>query len=158
MQSFLSIKRKKISMPDLYDIAILEEVQINAKITVKELSEKINLSPTPTFERLKKLEKEGYITGYHAKLDIKKLGLSLMVMCNVSLKIHQKDFIEKFQEEIIRFDEVKECYHIAGMYDYLLKIVVKDMDAYQLFVSKKLASLENIGNVQSSFVMIELKG
>lgn len=145
-------------MPDLYDIAILEEVQINAKITVKELSEKINLSPTPTFERLKKLEKEGYITGYHAKLDIKKLGLSLMVMCNVSLKIHQKDFIEKFQEEIIRFDEVKECYHIAGMYDYLLKIVVKDMDAYQLFVSKKLASLENIGNVQSSFVMIELKG
>lgn len=158
MQSFLSIKRKKISMPDIYDIAILREVQINAKITVKDLSEKINLSPTPTFERLKKLEKEGYITGYHAKLDIKKLGLSLMVMCNVSLKNHQKDIIEKFQEEIIRFDEVKECYHIAGMYDYLLKIVVKDMDAYQHFVSKKLASLENIGNVQSSFVMIELKG
>ena len=144
-------------MPDIYDIAILQEVQKNAKITVKELSEKINLSPTPTFERLKKLEREGYITGYHAKLDIKKLGLSLMVMCNVSLKIHQKDFIEKFQEEIIRFDEVKECYHIAGMYDYLLKIIVKDMDAYQQFVSKKLASLENIGNVQSSFVMIELK-
>lgn len=144
-------------MPDPYDIAILQEVQKNAKITIKDLSEKINLSPTPTFERLKKLEKEGYITGYHAKLDIKKLGMSLMVMCNVSLKIHQKDFIEKFQEEIIRFDEVKECYHIAGMYDYLLKIVVKDMDAYQLFVSKKLASLDNIGNVQSSFVMIELK-
>lgn len=144
-------------MPDIYDIAILQEVQKNAKITVKELSEKINLSPTPTFERLKKLEREGYITGYHAKLDIKKLGLSLMVMCNVSLKIHQKDFIEKFQEEIIRFDEVKECYHIAGMYDYLLKIIVKDMDAYQQFVSKKLASLDNIGNVQSSFVMIELK-
>ena len=145
-------------MPDPYDIAILQEVQKNAKITIKDLSEKINLSPTPTFERLKKLEKEGYITGYHAKLDIKKLGLSLMVMCNVSLKNHQKDIIEKFQEEIIRFDEVKECYHIAGMYDYLLKIIVKDMDAYQLFVSKKLASLDNIGNVQSSFVMIELKG
>jgi len=145
-------------MPDIYDIAILKEVQKNGKITVKELSEKINLSPTPTFERLKKLEKEGYITGYHAKLDIKKLGLSLMVMCNVSLKIHQKDFIEKFQEEIIRFDEVKECYHIAGMYDYLLKIVVRDIDAYQQFVSNRLASLDNIGNVQSSFVMIELKG
>lgn len=144
-------------MPDPYDIAILQEVQKNAKITIKDLSEKINLSPTPTFERLKKLEKEGYITGYHAKLGIKKLGLSLMVMCNVSLKNHQKDIIEKFQEEIIRFDEVKECYHIAGMYDYLLKIIVKDMDAYQQFVSKKLASLDNIGNVQSSFVMIELK-
>lgn len=144
-------------MPDPFDVAILQEVQKNAKITIKDLSEKINLSPTPTFERLKKLEKEGYITGYHAKLDIKKLGLSLMVMCNVSLKNHQKDIIEKFQEEIIRFDEVKECYHIAGMYDYLLKIIVKDMDAYQQFVSKKLASLDNIGNVQSSFVMIELK-
>jgi len=144
-------------MPDPYDVAILQEVQKNAKITIKDLSEKINLNPTTTLERLKKLEKEGYITGYHAKLDIKKLGLSLMVMCNVSLKNHQKDIIEKFQEEIIRFDEVKECYHIAGMYDYLLKIIVKDMDAYQQFVSKKLASLDNIGNVQSSFVMIELK-
>lgn len=144
-------------MPDKYDMSILQEVQKNGKITVKELSDKINLSPTPTFERLKKLEKEGYIIGYHARLNLKKLGLSLIVMCNVSLKNHQKDIIEKFQEEIIRFDEVKECYHIAGMYDYLLKIVVKDMDAYQQFVSKKLASLDNIGNVQSSFVMIELK-
>jgi DNA-binding Lrp family transcriptional regulator len=144
-------------MLDQYDRAILNEVQENGKITVKDLSEKINLSPTPTFERLKKLEKEGFIIGYHAKLNQKKIGLSLIVMCNVSLKSHQQDFIEKFQEEIIRFEEVKECYHIAGMYDYLLKVVVKDMEAYQYFVSKKLASLENIGNVQSSFVMTVLK-
>lgn len=144
-------------MPDIFDIAILKEVQENAKITVKELSEKINLSPTPTFERLKKLEKDGFITGYHAHMDAKKMGFGLIVMCNVSLKNHQKDIIEKFQEEIIRFEEVQECYHIAGMYDYLLKVVVRDMDAYQHFVSKKLASLDNIGNVQSSFVMTELK-
>lgn len=80
-----------------------------------------------------------------------------MVMCNVSLKYHQRDMIEKFQQEIIRFEEVKECFHIAGMFDYLLKVVVSDMEAYQQFVSKKLASLDNIGNVQSSFVMISLK-
>ena len=144
-------------MPDTFDTAILKEVQENAKITVKELSEKINLSPTPTFERLKKLEKDGYIKSYHAHIDAKKMGFGLVVMCNVSLKNHQKDMIEMFQEEIIRFHEVQECYHIAGMYDYLLKVVIKDMDAYQHFVSKKLVSLQNIGNVQSSFVMIELK-
>ncbi len=144
-------------MADQFDLAILREVQKNAKITVKELSEKINLSPTPTFERLKKLEKEGFITGYHAKICSKKIGLTLMVMCNVSLKYHQRDMIEKFQQEIVRFEEVKECFHIAGMFDYLLKVVVSDMEAYQHFVSKKLASLDNIGNVQSSFVLISLK-
>ncbi|MBL0024213.1 MAG: Lrp/AsnC family transcriptional regulator [Saprospiraceae bacterium] len=144
-------------MPDSFDLDIIRIVQSNAKITIKELSENINLSPTPTFERLKKLEKEGFITGYHAHIDAKKMGFGLIVMCNVSLKNHQKDMIEKFQEEIVRFDEVHECYHIAGMYDYLLKVVEKDMDSYQHFVSKKLASLDNIANVQSSFVMTELK-
>jgi DNA-binding Lrp family transcriptional regulator len=144
-------------MTDAFDLAILKEVQENAKITIKELSDKINLSQTPTFERLRKLEKEGYITGYHAVLDMKKMGYGLTIMCNVSLKNHQKDIIEKFQEEIIHFDEVLECYHLAGLYDYLLKVVVRDMDSYQYFVSKKLASLDNIGNVQSSFVMTDLK-
>ncbi|MBK9736522.1 MAG: Lrp/AsnC family transcriptional regulator [Saprospiraceae bacterium] len=144
-------------MANFYDFAILREVQQNAKITVKELSEKINLSQTPTFERLKKLEKDGIIQGYHARLDGKKLGFGLTVMCYVSLRHHQQELIEKFQSEIVSFGEVRDCYHIAGMYDYLLKVVVSDMDAYQLFVSKKLASLDNIGNVQSSFVMSELK-
>ncbi len=144
-------------MIDQYDLAILREVQQNAKITIKDLSDRISLSPTPTFERLKKLEKDGIIKGYFACLNAKKLGLGLTVMCHVSLRHHQQELIEKFQSEIIGFDEVKDCYHIAGMYDYLLKVVVNDMDAYQLFVSKKLASLDNIGNVQSSFVMSELK-
>jgi len=144
-------------MPDRYDIAILNEVQKNGKVTVKELSELISLSPTPVFERLKKLEKEGYITGYHARLDRKKLGLGLTVMCYVSLRQHQGELIEKFQSEIVSFDEVRDCYHIAGMYDYLLKVVVTDMEAYQQFISKKLASLDNVGTVQSSFVMSELK-
>ena len=78
-------------------------------------------------------------------------------MCYVSLRHHQRELIEKFQSDVIDFDEVRDCYHIAGMYDYLLKVVVTDMDAYQQFVSKKLASLDNIGNVQSSFVMTTLK-
>lgn len=144
-------------MPDTFDISILREVQRNGKITVKELSEKVNLSPTPIFERLRKLEKEGFITGYHGHLDAKKLGLHLTVMCYVSLRNHQKDVIDNFQDAVKKLEEVRACYHIAGLYDYLLKVVVSDMEAYQKFVSEKLASLENIGNVQSSFVMKEIK-
>jgi Lrp/AsnC family transcriptional regulator, leucine-responsive regulatory protein len=144
-------------MTDVYDIAILREVQQNAKVTVKELSEKVNLSPTPVFERLKKLEKEGYITGYHARLNPKLLGLNLTVMCYVSLRYHQKDLIEIFMREVVCFPEVRECFHIAGMYDFLLRVMISDMDAYQHFVNHKLASMENIGNVQSAFVMSEIK-
>ena len=144
-------------MTDVYDIAILREVQQNAKVTVKELSEKVNLSPTPVFERLKKLEKEGYITGYHARLNPKLLGFNLTVMCYVSLRYHQKDLIEIFMREVVRFPEVRECFHISGMYDFLLRVMISDMDAYQHFVSHKLASMENIGNVQSAFVMSEIK-
>jgi DNA-binding Lrp family transcriptional regulator len=121
------------------------------------LSEKVNLSPTPVFERLKKLEKEGYITGYHAKLNPKKLDLNLTVICYVSLRYHQKDLIEIFIREVVRFTEVRECFHIAGMYDFLLKVMISDMDAYQHFVNHKLASMDNIGNVQSAFVMSEIK-
>jgi DNA-binding Lrp family transcriptional regulator len=143
-------------MFDVFDADILRAIQENAKVTIKELSDLICLSPTPTYERVRKLEKEGVITGYHAHLDRKKLGLALVVMCQVSLKLHQQAFIRRFEEDIIRFEEVREVYHIAGMYDYLLKVIVTDMDAYQDFVSNKLASLENIGNVQSSFVMKEV--
>lgn len=144
-------------MTDEYDKAILRALQVNAKITVKELSEKINLSPTPIFERIKKLEKDGIVTGYHARLNPKLLDLHLTVMCYVSLRYHQKEMIETFIREVVLFSEVRQCFHIAGMYDFLLKVIVKDMEAYQHFVSHKLASMENIGNVQSAFVMSEIK-
>lgn len=144
-------------MIDQYDRKILELLQSNAKLTIKEISSKVQLSVTPVFERIKKLEKEGYIQGYYARLSREKLGLSLMVVCNVTLDTHQSQYIEKFQSDVLHLHEVKACYHIGGMYDYLLLIVVKDMNEYQHFVSKKLASLEHIGKVQSSFVMKEIK-
>ncbi len=144
-------------MLDEIDKEILRKLQDDSKITIKELSAELHLSPTPIFERIKKLEKESFILGYKSKLNRRKLGLSLMVICNISLNTHQKDFLEKFENDIKNFVEVKDCFHIAGMYDYLLTVLVKDMDAYQYFVSKKLASLDNIGKVQSSFVMTEVK-
>ena len=144
-------------MIDAIDKSILRLVQQNSKYTIKELSSKLNLTPTPIFERIKRLEKEGYITSYRAVINRKKIGLSLLVFCNVSLKQHEASFISKFEKDIQQLTEVIECFHTGGMFDYLLKVVVQDMDVYQHFISKKLATIDNIRQVQSSFVMAEVK-
>ena len=145
------------SMLDAIDNQILRILAQNAKLTIKEIASELSLTVTPTHERIKKLEKEGYILGYKAQVNKKKLGLSLIAFCSVSLKNHQRNYIERFEEDVHHLDEVIDCYHIGGMFDYLLKVVIPDMATYQEFVSKKLADLENIGNVQSSFVMSEIK-
>ncbi len=144
-------------MIDSIDKKILAELQLDSKQTIKELAEKISLTPTPVYERIKKLEELGYIVGYKAIIDRFSIDLSLMVFCNVSLKEHQANFLEKFEENVQSLDEVLACYHLGGMYDYLLKICVKDMSEYQKFIANQLANIGNIANVQSSFVMKELK-
>ncbi|WP_298540770.1 Lrp/AsnC family transcriptional regulator [uncultured Aquimarina sp.] len=142
---------------DKIDRSILNLLQKNGKITIKEIAERLSLTTTPIFERVKKLEREGYIKSYKAILDRKKAGLQLMVFCNVTLNLHQTDYLKKFEKDIQQFPEVVECYHVAGMFDYLIKIYAQDMERYQHFLSNKLASLENISKVQSSFVMTEVK-
>lgn len=143
-------------MLDQIDKSILKHLQMDAKMTIKELASKLNLTATPIYERIKRMEREGYIRRYSAVLDRQKLQLQLLVFCNISLDQHQDEFIVKFEKDIRKFPEVLSCYHIAGMYDYLIKVAVKDMNAYQEFVSKKLASLDHIGKVQSQFVMAEI--
>ncbi|AXT59333.1 Lrp/AsnC family transcriptional regulator [Aquimarina sp. AD10] len=142
---------------DKIDRSIVYLLQKDGKITIKEIAERLNLTTTPIFERVKKLEREGYIKSYKAILDRKKIGLQLMVFCNVTLNLHQTDYLKKFEKDIQQFPEVVECYHVAGMFDYLIKIYAEDMERYQDFLSNKLASLENISKVQSSFVMTEVK-
>ena len=144
-------------MIDAIDKKLLAELQFDGKQTIKELAEKINLTPTPVYERIKKLEEQGYISGYNVQIDRVKIGLKLLVFCNVSLKEHQAKYLAQFEQDVQPLKEILACYHLGGMYDYLLKICVKDMDAYQHFVAKKLANIENIANVQSSFVMKEIK-
>lgn len=144
-------------MTDAIDRSILRLLQQHSKMTIKEIAGKLNLTPSPIFERIKRLEKEKYITSYRAVIDRKKIGLSLLVFCNISLIQHEATSIKKFEKDIQQFPEVIECYHIGGMSDYLIKVVAKDMDAYQHFVANKLASVENIRQVQSSFVMTEVK-
>lgn len=143
-------------MLDSTDKSILKLLQTNGKYTIKEIASKLNLTSTPIFERIKRLENDGYIESYKAILNRKKIGLSLLVFCNISLKSHEASYISKFERDIHQFSEVIECYHVGGMFDYLIKVMVKDMDSYQSFVAKKLASIENIGQVQSAFVMTEV--
>jgi DNA-binding Lrp family transcriptional regulator len=142
---------------DSVDLTIMQHLQNDAKITIKELAALLKMTSTPIFERIKRLERLGYIEGYHARLVKQKLGYELTAFCMVSLDVHHAEFIEQFQKDVQELDEVFECYHIAGNVDYLLKIVVEDMATYQKFLSEKLAKLKNIGRVQSSFVMKEVK-
>ena len=142
---------------DPTDRRILKMLQFDGKATIKEMANQLNMTNTPVFERVKRLERDGFIKQYTAILDRQKIGLQMVVFCTVSLKVHHADFLERFEQEVTCLEEVVECYHIAGMFDYLLKVVVKDMDVYREFVSKKLAALENIGKVQSSFVMTEIR-
>ncbi len=142
---------------DPIDLHILDLLQKDAKVTNKEIASKMSMTTTPVYERIKKLEEAGYIRQYVALVDKAKLGFGLMAFCNVSLKEHSSDYIKVFEKEILSLDEVVECHHIAGSFDYLLKVIAKDMVSYQDFIVNKLASLENIGNVISSFVMTEVK-
>ena len=144
-------------MIDPIDKSILALLQKDGKITFKEIASQLNLTTTPVYERIKRLEREGYIKSYKAILDRKKIGLNLLVFCNISLKEHQASYLAQFEKDIKEFNEVISCYHIAGMYDYLIKISVQDMDVYQHFIANKLANIKNIARVQSSFVMTEVK-
>lgn len=142
---------------DKTDLRILNMLQNNSNLTTKELAAKVNLSTTPVFERVKKLEKEGYIKKYKAILDPEKLDRGLMVFCNIRLKEHTRKIGNQFVKDILSLDEVTECYNISGDYDFLLKVLVKDMKDYQNFVLNHLGELQNIGSAHSTFVMGEIK-
>lgn len=138
---------------DQKDLAILKLLQHNARITVKEISDKVNLSTTPVYERIKWMEETGVIKQYTTLVDPAKLNKRLMVIGYVSLKQHNKTAGSKFVKAIHEMNEVLECYSISGEFDFMLKIVVEDMNAYYDFHVNRLSELENIGNVQSIFVM-----
>ena len=142
----------KISL-DKKDLAILHLLQKNARITVKEISGKMHLSTTPVHERIKRMEASGVIKQYATLVDHTKINKGLMVICYVSLKQHNKNAGIKFIKTIQELNEVIECYSISGEFDFMLKVVCQDMNAYYDFHVNKLSSLENMGHVQSVFVM-----
>ena len=142
---------------DALDKKLLGLLQKEKKKTTKELSMVLNLSVTAVYERIKKLEREGVIKKYVALLDRNKIEKAFVVFCHVKLIQHTKDLIHTFESEVIKLDEVSECFHVSGDYDYILKVNVKDMVEYREFMVTKLTGLQHIGSTQSSFMIGEVK-
>lgn len=138
---------------DNKDLQILQLLQQNARMTVKEISEKVHLSTTPTHERIKRMEGSGVIKQYTTLLDPQKVGKGLVVICYVSLKQHSKNAGSKFIKTIMALNEVVECFNISGEFDFMLKVVARDMNDYYYFHVNKLSQAENVGHMQSVFVM-----
>jgi DNA-binding Lrp family transcriptional regulator len=134
---------------DNLDIEILMLLQQNSDRTIKSIAEEMKLSTTPIFGRIKKLKKEGYIANYIARLNHKKLGLKQLVFVGITLQGHTRSYLEKFVKEIQSFPEVIECHRVSGSFDYLLKLVVEDIEAYEKFIISKLTLLPYLGSVQS---------
>lgn len=142
---------------DNTDIQILRYMQENARLTTKELAAKVNLSTTPVFERLKRLEREGYIKKYVAILDAEKLNQGFVVFCSVKLRQMGRDIAHDFMSRIKDIPQVTECYNVSGEFDYLLKIHAPDMKYYNEFLINVLGTIDSLGSIQSAFVMDEIK-
>lgn len=142
---------------DHIDLQILRAMQENARLTNKELAAKVHLSTTPVYERLRRLENQGYIKKYIAVLDAAKLNQGFIVFCSVKMRRLNKDIANAFTERVRAIPEVTECYNISGGYDYLLKIHAPNMKYYQEFLLNVLGTIDSLGSMESTFVMDEIK-
>ncbi|MBT2622531.1 Lrp/AsnC family transcriptional regulator [Chryseobacterium sp. ISL-6] len=142
---------------DEKDLSILRLLQKDAKLSVRDISTRINLSPTPTHERIKRMEKSGVIKEYTAVLDRKKVNKGMMVVCMIALKAHNKKEATLFIEEVSKLKEVVEFYNISGDFDFMLKILAPNMDEFHDFFVNKLSEIEGIGQTKSIFVMNSIK-
>lgn len=136
---------------DQLDKQILNILQNNSKRTIKDIANELNLSTTPIFERIKRMEAQGVISHYVALVDPNKLDKKLRIFVEISVSDHSIKSIEKFITEIIKHTEVIECHHVTGDSDFLLIIVTKDIEAYNDFITRKLSKVPNVGKVRSSF-------
>lgn len=142
---------------DATDIKLLRALQTNARLTVKELAARVNLSTTPVFKRVQRMERDGIIKGYIAVLNAEKLNRGFVVFCQVKMNRLGRDIAADFAKTIAHIPEVTECYNISGQYDYLLKIHAPNMKYYQEFVLNVLGTIPHLGSLESTFVMDEIK-
>lgn len=142
---------------DETDRKILRILQCNSDLTVKELAAKLHLSTSPTFERQKRLERDGYIERYMAVVNPRKVGNGIMVLCNIRLKQHSQELIQEFMDVVQNLEEITECYNTSGDYDFLIKVYAHDMKNYQQFMLNTLGTINCIGSLHSIFVIDETK-
>ncbi len=149
---FLSVMEKL----DEIDLKILRILQKSSKISTKEIADSLHLTASPVYERIRRLENKGYIKKYAAILNNKLLNRPITAICMVSLRYHNEGFIDTFDRQIKALKEVQECYHMAGKVDFFLKINLQSLDEYHEFVRLKLSKIENIGVLESYFVLKEI--
>ncbi|MGF1555685.1 Lrp/AsnC family transcriptional regulator [Paucihalobacter sp.] len=142
---------------DHVDKTLLRLLQADSKQTNKALAHQLNMSVTAIFERIRKLENAGIIDKYVALVNHKKASHAFIAFCHIKLIQHTHDYVVKFEKEVANLPEVLECYHISGDYDYLLKVIVKDMESFREFMVNKLTSIQHIGSTHSMFVINEVK-
>ncbi len=142
---------------DKTDKSILNRLQKNARITHKDLAKEMGLSTTPVFERVKKLERKGVIRSYVALVDHKKVDKNLIAFISVKLNRYTKGELMNFENAIKKLSDVMECYHMAGSTDYFLKVAVRDMNDFQKFITERLSAVENIGSIDTMFILREVK-
>lgn len=139
------------------EVELLRILQKNARFDITDLTERLHMSRTSVYDRIKKLEQEGYIKNYAAIVDHKKVGLNFIVIVTVSLNSQRLDYVEEFSRQVAMLDEVVEAYVTGGIFDYILKVVVKDPEAFNDFIATKLSVIPNISKIKSSFVMNYVK-
>lgn len=142
---------------DVIDKSLIRLLQENSKKTNKELSLQLNLSVTAVYERIKKLERAGVIEKYVAVIKPEKIDRAFTAFCQIKLVQHTKMNVTQFELQVANLSEVLEVFHVSGEYDYILKVMVKDMEAYRNFMLNKLTALEHIGSTQSTFVISPVK-
>ncbi len=142
---------------DAIDYKILKLLQEDGRMTNLELSNQIGLSPAPTLERVKKLEKQKFIDGYHARLNKTKLKLGVSVFIEVSLARQVENVINKFKDRIMGIPEIMECYQITGNADYLLKVLVQDIPAFEKLIADQFSKMEEVRHVETMLIISEIK-
>jgi len=142
---------------DEVDVQLLSLLQQDGRITNADLAKKVGLSPPSVLQRVRVLEKAGLIKGYFGILDAEKLGLRITALAMISLSLHQEQPIERFRRSVNDIPEVLECYHVSGEFDFLLKIVVKDIRAYEQLIRERLSKIKGIQQIKTSFVLATTK-
>lgn len=146
----------KINLDEI-DFKILELLEKDAKMNLIQLSEKLNLSRTPTYQRIKKLENQGIISGYHAKINYDLVKPQIKAFAWISISRHLDPTIQEFETRVMQLPQVLSCSHVSGTKDYLLEIVVADLADYRNFLSTQLSDIKVIENIESCFVLKEIK-
>jgi Lrp/AsnC family transcriptional regulator, leucine-responsive regulatory protein len=142
---------------DRIDSKIIAMLQSDGRITLQELADKVGLSPTPCARRLRMMEDEGIIKGYSAIIDQAKIGLPVSAFASIKLERQREEYLDRFAQTVSKWPEVVDCYLMTGQYDYLMRVVVADLAAYEAFLKTKLTRLEGVASIETSFALGQTK-